>query len=347
MAEPREVCKICFGSTSHKPNPTLTPESKATYDNSSKKLKCGVCRQEWAPIRVTKEDGAGPTRWVRIRPRPKIPANIDFQICKNVQQGKGECMKGQDCSYAHSRAELQLWNQEREKEPRPAPSISGPYQYQLCKHMLGNGVCPYGQRCTFAHSDEELQSWLQVQAGVHGAENSVLQHAIGAALSSVEFRCDICNLNCTSRKQLDDHISGTKHKQQVASRALHDYHNPTPAQSMGRRRNMRRRPLLSFPINGYKLCLHTQAGRRCIYGDYCTFAHSQFELEEWNRQLRLASAPRVGGGIVRFQANAPPGQTRVNVNPVPVSMVTTGAAVGESPRALLGVSRVRVRESRM
>ena len=337
MTEPREVCKICFGSTSHKPNPTLTPESKATYDASSKKHKCGVCRQEWAPIRVTREVGlAGPTRWVRIRPRPKIPANIDFQVCKNVQQGKGECMKGQDCSYAHSRAELQLWNREREKEPRPAPSISGPYQYQLCKHMLGNGVCPYGQRCTFAHSDEELQSWLQVQAGVQQAENSAFQQAMGAALSTVEFRCDICNLNCTSRKQLDDHISGTKHKQQVASRALHDYHNPTPAQSMGRRgRNMRRRPLLSFPINGYKLCLHTQAGRRCIYGDYCTFAHSQIELEEWNRQLRLASAPRVGGGIARFQAPAPPAppsQPRVNLNPVPVPVpvpmaTMTGAGV--------------------
>ena len=87
MTEPREVCKICFGSTSHKPNPTLTPESKATFDVSTEKRKCSVCRQEWAPIRVAKEigQGVGAHRWVRIRPKPKIPANIDFQICKNVQ----------------------------------------------------------------------------------------------------------------------------------------------------------------------------------------------------------------------------------------------------------------------
>ena len=332
MTEPREVCKICFGSTSHKPNPTLTSESKVTYDSSSKKKKCGVCRQEWAPIRVTKEVGSGVTKWVRIRPRPKIPANIDFQICKNMQQGKGECMKGQDCSYAHSKAELLLWNQEREKEPRPAPSINGPYQYQLCKHMLSTGTCPYGQRCTFAHSDEELQSWLQVQAGVQLQENAGFPQGIRPTPSSVEFRCDICNLNCTSRKQLDDHISGTKHKQQVAAKALHDYQNPTPAQSMGRRGgNLRRRPLLSFPINGYKLCLHTQAGRRCIYGEYCTFAHSQIELEEWNRQLQFVNA-RVGGGIARFQASAFPGQqAAVNLNPVPVPMAMTSTSVAGVP----------------
>ena len=70
----------------HKPNPTLAPESKVTFDISTEK-KCMVCHQEWAPIRVAKEIGAGvgAKQWVRIRPKPKIPANVDFQICKNVQ----------------------------------------------------------------------------------------------------------------------------------------------------------------------------------------------------------------------------------------------------------------------
>lgn len=300
MTDLREVCKICFGSTSHKPNPTLTPESKATFDVSTEKRKCTVCRQEWAPIRVAKEIGAGvgANKWVRIRPKPKIPANIDFQICKNVQS-RVECPKGQDCSYAHSKAELLSWNRERQDEPRPAPHINGPYQYQLCKHMLNSGNCPYGQRCTFAHSDDELQSWLKVQADPgNGPNATILMDGIHGV---PEYRCDVCNLVCTGKKQLDDHISGARHKQQIATRALHAYNNPTPAQPIGRNVSVRRRPLLSFPINGYKLCLHISAGRRCIYGDYCTFAHSQMELEAWNSQLQLPSTPRIhrafqGGG---------------------------------------------------
>ncbi len=316
MAETREVCKICFASTSHKPTPTLTPESKASIDKVSKKKKCLACHQEWAPIRVSKEVGAGSTKWVRIRPRPKIPANIDFQICKNIQ-GKVECPKGHDCSYAHSRIELLLWNKDREREPRTAPQINGPYQYTLCKHMLNTGNCPYGQRCTFAHSEEELENWLRAPAGQQMSQNGGYAGGgqqfppVGVGAGMIEYRCDTCNLSCTSRKQLEDHFSGSRHKQQMSSKGLpmHPYHHPPPAQSTGSRRVIvRRRPLLSFPINGYKLCLHSHPGRRCIYGEYCTFAHSQYELEEWNRQLQFSHAPRHppgggGGQFLRFGQN--------------------------------------------
>ena len=316
MGDTREVCKICFRSTSHKPNPTLTPESKASVDPGGKRKKCSACHQEWAPIRVAKELGGGPTKWVRIRPRPKIPASIDFQICKNIQ-GKVECPKGQDCSYAHSRIELQLWNKDRDKEPRPAPHINGPYQYTLCKHMINAGACPYTQRCTFAHSEEELASWLRVQGQV--TTNGVYTGAGYLLGSGNEFRCEICNLSCTSKKQLDDHMSGSKHKQQVAVRSsggFSSYIASTPAQNVGRNLSLRRRPLLSFPIHGYKLCMHNQAGRRCVYGDYCTFAHSQPELEEWNRQLKephhVFKSP--GGGVIKQSnyQNYPPESHGVN-----------------------------------
>lgn len=335
MGEPKEVCRICFTSSSHKPTPLLTPESKTTFDLGTKKKKCSVCRHEWAPIRVCRElDGTA--KWVRIRPRPKIPPNIDFQICKNVNT-RTECPKGQDCSFAHSKAELSVWNRERQNEPRPAPHINGPYQYQLCKHMLNTGMCPYGQRCTFAHSDEELKEWLKVQAGSHfavqngnissqfyqsplpptqfnlnsttpvSAPTSVIQGPHGV----MEYRCDVCSLSCTSKKQLDDHISGARHKQQVAVKALNAYTNPTPVQNVGRdlsgsNLHIRKRPTLSFPINGYKMCLHIQAKKRCIYGEYCTFAHSQLELEQWNRQLQLSNTPRINhSGYVGMHNTAP------------------------------------------
>jgi len=271
MTEPREVCKICFGSTSHKANPTLTPESKATFDVSTEKRKCSVCRQEWAPIRVAKEigQGVGAHRWVRIRPKPKIPANIDFQICKKVQS-RTECPKGQDCSYAHSRVELLSWNKERQDKLRPAPHKPRPVPhngpYQLCKRMQNTGRCQYGQQCNFAHSEEELRSWLSVQAGTSKGPNT--KAVMGGTLVGLDFfQCDECNFLCTSKKQLDDHISESKHKQQVEAHTLQPY-DPTPAPSMWRTSSVRRRPLLSFPLSGYKLCSHIQAGRQCIYGEF-------------------------------------------------------------------------------
>lgn len=315
MGEPREVCKICFASTSHKPTPTLTPEAKASVDPVSKKKRCSACRQEWAPIRVAKEVGTGPARWVRIRPRPRIAANVDFQLCKNFQS-KMECSKGHDCSYAHSRIELLIWNKDREREPRPPPHINGPHQYTLCKHVLTSGSCSYGQRCTFAHSEEELRTWLrppvaQQQMAANGL-NVFNQFPPGVAAGGVaEYRCEVCNLSCTSRKQLEDHFSGSKHKQQMFSRGFHApaYYPPHPQAVVPHRTVVRRRPLLSFKVNGYKLCMHIQPGRRCIYGEYCTFAHSQQELEVWNRQLRQSHAPKRppsgagSGGVMKFGQN--------------------------------------------
>ena len=299
MAEIREVCKICYNSSSHKANPILTPFSRTTYDAATRLQTCPVCRQEWAPIRICREPPISP-RWMKIRPRPKIPATIDFQMCKNVNS-KIECPKGQDCSFAHSQAELTSWNRERQNEPRPAPQITGPYQYQLCKHMLNTGTCPYGQRCTFAHSDEELEGWLKLQAGpaalpngnyIHPTPVTAAMHmyTMNAAGMVTEYRCDVCNLNCTSKRQLDDHLSGSKHKQMLATKALEADNNPVQQQQQGGHGavgrgggggvggRIRRRPTLSFPINGYKMCMHVQSGRRCVYGDYCTFAHSQVSL---------------------------------------------------------------------
>lgn len=290
--EPREVCKICYNSTSHKPTPTLTFEPKEPSDSDSESdgKICSVCHQEWAPIRVAKELGS--SRWVRIRPRPKLQLYIDFMMCKNLKN-RHDCPKGQECSYAHSQAELWAWNQERQKEPRPAPHINGAYQYQLCKYISKSGNCPYGAKCTFAHNEEELRSWLKVQGeiGVGGAVNvsqstrtSTGNHVAGM------YKCIVCQLKCNSKKQLEDHINNSRHRQYFAGTSGYNRQQAgtttnrqytRPSSSSGQTRP---RPTLSFHITGFRLCVHVQNGRRCLYGDYCTFAHSQAELDEWNQQ---------------------------------------------------------------
>lgn len=303
MAESREVCQICYRSTSHKANPTLTLESKSTYDASTKKKKCNVCRQGWAPIKIAKDSASG--RCVEIRIRPKIPPNIDYQLCKNCQS-KIECPKGLECSFAHSKAELAIWNAERQTEPRPAPPINGPYQYQLCKHMINTGNCPYGQRCTFAHSEEEWKQWLRTQSGGETNERVITGYAYNTPqpavvmVNSIDYKCDSCGLTCTSMKQLEDHLSGSRHRQNVNKPAGQYQYAPPPRSIPG---HFRRRPTLAFPINGYKMCLHIQAGRRCIYGDFCTFAHSQLELDEWNKQLQVASQSQAPPHINRFHSS--------------------------------------------
>ena len=99
----------------------------------------------------------------------------------------------------------------------------------------------------------------------------------------------ICRAYPNSRwRQLDDHLSGSKHKQMLVTKAprptpadSHNHHHLAQGQGgvVGRGGGrIRRRPTLPFPINRYNMCMHIQFGRRCIYGDYCTLAHSQVSL---------------------------------------------------------------------
>ena len=51
----------------------------------------------------------------------------------------------------------------------------------------------------------------------------------------------------------------------------------------------RKPPDLSFQVKEYRLCKYTQANRRCLLDEYCTFAHSIGELNEWNQILKRKS----------------------------------------------------------
>ncbi len=247
--------------------------------------KCNICRQRWAPIKIARDSPHG--RWMEIRNPPKIPVNIDYQLCKNYQL-RTECPKGAECSFAHCKMELDIWNAERQFEPRPPPPISGPYQYQLCKHKANTGSCPYGQRCLFAHTEEELKQWLRRQAGTEGG---VTGSNYGQQPSGefARIECSVCGLTCTSVKQLEAHFSGSRHKQMLMNKPPGQYTVPT---APVRTASGRRRPTLGFLINEYKMCRHIIAGHRCIYGDFCTFAHTSQEMDEWNRQLYSVSRSR-------------------------------------------------------
>lgn len=284
-----EVCKICFNSSSHKANPTLTPEAKAVIDSTTKKKTCPSCKQLWNGLRVSRD--AELNKWVAIRPRPKILQHIDYQLCASVPR-KVICPKGQaGCTFAHSKIELLAWNKERWKEPRPRPPANmGLHQFQLCKHVTTEGNCPYGQRCTFAHSEEELQVWVY---GSLDKSSALLPTPTSLQQSVSEFYCRACDLYCTSQRQLDEHQSGAKHNHVVAATSRNLPYRPVqlPHVSMPPPPApipsviLRPRPN-RFPIHGYRICSSVASGRRCFYGDACSFAHSQMELDAWNQELQ-------------------------------------------------------------
>ena len=122
--ESKVVCRICFAWKEQERHPILTQESQAVYDPGRKVWICPLCKQDWSAIRVAKEViGRARSRWVRIRQRPRISAEVDYKVCKNLPN----CTKGLQCNHAHSHTELLVWVKERaEQEPRPPPILPPP-----------------------------------------------------------------------------------------------------------------------------------------------------------------------------------------------------------------------------
>lgn len=56
---------------------------------------------------------------------------------------KGRCSRGERCTFAHSRTQLQ-----------PQPDF---YKTQFCMDFIKRGDCRVGRECRFAHTDEELR----------------------------------------------------------------------------------------------------------------------------------------------------------------------------------------------
>ena len=162
--ETREVCKMCFNSSSHKPNPTLTPIHKALVD-SDRNRSCPACKQQWLTETVAKDGD----RWVAVRLPPKIDPLIDYRLCVNIRKKQPSCRNGTRCTYAHNIVELKEWNRKRYQQPRPAPNYNLHGPYQMCKNIQKSGICR--QQCKFAHSKEELEQWMK-EKNQHGLKTS-------------------------------------------------------------------------------------------------------------------------------------------------------------------------------
>ena len=206
-------------------------------------LTCTVCRQKWQSQIVARLPSG---KVFPVRPRPAIPAQVDYTYCVSITKGI-HCFKGPQCTFAHHEGELIYWCQERaRKEPRPNPSSKSQQPYTICKAVQEKGLCNYGVRCTFAHSEEELQLWkrrggsgvpfhppppgggapyrppfigggapyLQPPTG-GGAAIHRLPAMGGGGVGNTIFFCHVCNVKCTGQKQLDEHKKGSLHQKSI------------------------------------------------------------------------------------------------------------------------------------
>ncbi|XP_011406766.2 PREDICTED: probable helicase with zinc finger domain [Amphimedon queenslandica] len=315
-----EVCKICFNASSQKANPTLTTENKALIESAGGpgggvKKRCPNCRQSWSSQKVGFDPDTN--RWVVIRPRPqKMPHLTDYTMCSNIQK-KQLCGKGPGlCTFAHSQIELAMWNHERWKEPRPTPQTAGGGVHQLCKYVMTTGACTFGQRCTFAHSEGELQHWkatTESSPQYYQPPSSFNAYQPPSVLSE-KLYCNQCNIWCTGKKQYDEHIKGSKHRSFTAP--LQQQFPPPPPHPVyygsstmepvnltmdnnmaGGGERVRACPL-RLPVGEFRMCMGILTKKRCYYGDRCTFAHNQTELEAWNQERQRLRRSRFAAGPV-------------------------------------------------
>ncbi|KAA3677222.1 uncharacterized protein DEA37_0000442 [Paragonimus westermani] len=65
------------------------------------------------------------------------------QPCRHYEQSGGFCLAGEDCHFAHGKAEL--------RDPQNHPK----FRTRMCRNFAENGSCNFGTRCFFKHVKEQ------------------------------------------------------------------------------------------------------------------------------------------------------------------------------------------------
>lgn len=115
----------------------------------------------------------------------------------------GACVRGETCTFAHSRAEL-----------RPQPDL---YRTGICFKYLRRGMCDAGDLCNYAHGLEELRPlcWAasltaadDVRAGSEEAHQDLdtlwqVAEQLHAQLGQLQIKLDTCIANQQARRELE------------------------------------------------------------------------------------------------------------------------------------------------
>ncbi|XP_051562534.1 helicase with zinc finger domain 2-like [Myxocyprinus asiaticus] len=188
-----------------------------------------------------------------------VPQKISFKL----QNGK--------CTNGHSWQPLLAYCKKDEQsrdiytEIRPLPRQQSNIDY--CRYVANGEPCRHGDHhCSFAHNKVEMAVWRAERTeGLNRLE--LLQSK--SQDRRQQFYCKLCDRKFTTNEDFMNHCFTLGHRRLIFedSSFLWKYRDPPPTNK------------------DLKLCARYLT---CEYGDSCIEAHSQEELQEWQKRLKAA-----------------------------------------------------------
>lgn len=213
------------------------------------------------------------------------------RICPVDPQGR--CPKHGACPslLTHVSSEGRRKQQVTEVRPRP------PYGRRLAYCMfVGRGrPCRHGvSRCQYAHSAVEMAVWEAEQLGgfqrgdllTPPAPRGDRHTARRGQTPRVQLYCHACLVTCHSQEAFENHCSSVEHAQMVVLDQAVSWEHRSPPTG----------------LSTFELCPRPDL---CEYGDVCTKAHSEQELQEWTRRVqtvKLREQEAWREGLVPYKA---------------------------------------------
>ncbi|XP_041364208.1 uncharacterized protein LOC121379626 [Gigantopelta aegis] len=186
-------------------------------------------------------------------------------FCKNSLTGS--------CPFAHSMVERDVWMCERDGD------LSQEQVVDKCNDiMFGNDIDTLDKlakkaSCWTSNCDESLVA----------ASRPVTRPLVPYNLKRNNY-CQYCGVQCNSEKQWDDHCATERHNFNVNSDKDHQWNF--------------RQPLWIMRVSSYKLCERHMTSQSCQYSNvpemynFCMYAHSQEELDEWKERYECRQMKR-------------------------------------------------------
>ncbi|XP_030888900.1 helicase with zinc finger domain 2 isoform X2 [Leptonychotes weddellii] len=206
---------------------------------------------------------------------------------------RGRCPKHGACPALLTHVTTEGRRKQQVVEVRPQPQYGQPLAY--CMYVGRGRPCRHGaSRCQYAHSAVEMAVWEAEQ--LDGLQRRDLlsptapregEHAAPHGQpAAVRLYCRACLVTCHSQEAFENHCSSLEHAHMVALDQAESWEHRSPP--MG--------------LSTFELCPQPSL---CEYGDVCTKAHSEQELQEWIQRaqtLKLREQAAWQEGLVSYQA---------------------------------------------
>ncbi|XP_036757595.2 helicase with zinc finger domain 2 isoform X2 [Manis pentadactyla] len=206
---------------------------------------------------------------------------------------QGRCPKHGACPSLLTHVSTEGHHKQQVVEVRPQPRYGQRLAY--CKFLGRGRPCRHGAaRCQYAHSAVEMAVWEAEQ--LSGLRRGDLLTPLAppgdghtapcGQLPGVQLYCHACLVTCHSQEAFENHCSSLEHMQMVALDQVVLWEHRSPPTG----------------LSTFELCPRPAL---CEYGDVCTKAHSEAELQEWVQRARnteLWEQAAWREGLVPYQA---------------------------------------------